>query len=74
MANETNLAEVIERHRTQVMQVEGVVGIAAGLSKTDARKRCILVYVTTRDWPEGVPRQLDGCEIELVNTAGFRAL
>ena len=58
-----SLKEVVERHRAQVMSLQGVVGIAAGLSKTDPQKRCIQVYVTTNEWPPGVPRQLDGYDV-----------
>jgi len=71
--SESNLKEVIERHRTAVMQLAGVVGIAVGLSKTDTRKPCIQVYVTNDTWPDGLPQQLDGCQVELVKSAGFRA-
>ena len=73
LMNKPSLKEVIERHRAQVMSLQGVVGIAAGLSKTDPQRHCIQVYVTSHDWPEGVPRQLDGYEVELVKTSGFRA-
>jgi hypothetical protein len=57
-----------------VMQAKGVVGIAVGRSKADGAKTCIQVFVTTSDWPDGVPRQLEGCEVELVKSPGFRAL
>ncbi|HEY5915332.1 MAG TPA: hypothetical protein VJA21_32520 [Verrucomicrobiae bacterium] len=72
--NEPNLREVIERHRATVMQSNGVVGIAVGLSKTEPGKRCIQVYVTTEGWPDGVPHQFDGCDVEVVKTSGVRAL
>jgi hypothetical protein len=72
--NDPNLKDVVERHRAQVMRLRGVVGIAVGLSKSDPSKRCVQVYVTTNDWPEGVPHQLDGYEVELVKSSGFRAL
>lgn len=71
--SEPNLKDVVERHRAAVMQVRGVVGIAVGLSRGDSGKRCIQVYVTADDWPEGVPRQLEGCEVELVKSSGLRA-
>lgn len=69
-----SLKDVIERHRTQLMQLSGVEGIAAGLCKSEPQKRCIQVFVRTDDWPEGLPHQLDGYEVELVKTSGFRAL
>ena len=72
--NDISLKDVLERHRAQVMSAPGVAGIAVGLSKADPQKRCIQVYVTTDDWPEGVPHQLDGYDVELVKTSGFRAI
>jgi hypothetical protein len=72
--NEPNLKAVIERHRTTIMRAKGVVGIAVGLSKTNPQMRCIQLFVTTTDWPDGVPHQLEGCEVELVQSSGFRAL
>lgn len=68
-----SLKEVIDRHKGDVMRLQGVVGIAAGRSQADSSKRCIHVYVTTTDWPEGLPHQLDGYDLELVKTTGFRA-
>ena len=68
-----SMKDVVERHRGQVMSLKGVVGIAAGLSKADPKKRCIQVYVTADRWPAGLARQLDGFEVELVRSRGFRA-
>lgn len=68
-----SLQDVIERHRVDVMAMEGVVGIAVGFSKADPTKRCIHVYVTTTEWPKGLPHHLDGYEVELVKSPGFRA-
>jgi hypothetical protein len=68
-----SLRDVINRHRQQVMRLPGIVGIAVGLSKSDKRKRCILVYVTVDQWPDGLPRQFEGHSVELVRTSGFRA-
>ena len=68
-----SLKQVIERHRARVMQLPGVVGMAVGLCKASPRKRCIQVYVTGGNWPEGLPRRLDGYSVELVRTSGFRA-
>ena len=70
---EPNLKDVIERHRTMVMQAKGVVGVAVGISKADPHKRSIQVYVTINEWPDGVPHQLEGYDVELVITSGFRA-
>ena len=46
---------------------------AGGILKADPQKRSIQVYVTTNHWPEGLPHQLDGYEVELVKTSVFRA-
>lgn len=67
------LKDLIKQHRARLMRINGVVGIAAGRSKADPAKWCIQVYVTTDDWPEGLPHQLDGYDVELVKTPGFRA-
>ena len=71
--NEPSLKDVVERHRTMVLQAKGVVGVAGGISKTDPKKLSIQVYVTINHWPDGLPHQLDGFEVELVKTSGFRA-
>lgn len=72
--NAPSLQFVIEQHRTTVMRQRGVVGIAVGLSKTDPTKHCIQVFVTTDQWPDGVPRQLGGYPVELVKSSGFHTL
>ena len=72
MSNPT-LKEVLERRRRDIMQIKGVIGIAAGMSKTDPKKHCIQIFARTDDWPDGVPHRLDGYEVELVKTSGFRA-
>jgi hypothetical protein len=73
--NTASLRDVIEKHRARVMGVPGVVAIAAGISRSDPARRCVHVYVTltTAEWPDGLPHQLDGYDIELVKTPGFRA-
>lgn len=68
-----SLQDVVERHRADVLEIDGVAGIAVGVSPVDPAKRCILVYTTTNGWPAGLPHQLDGYDVELVKTSGFRA-
>lgn len=68
-----SLKDVIDRHRAQVMGLPGVVGFAAGLSKANPATRCVQVYVNTEAWPEGLPHTLDGYQVELIKTSGFRA-
>ncbi|HEY9536894.1 MAG TPA: hypothetical protein VIS03_04810 [Kiloniellaceae bacterium] len=68
-----SLRDVVERHRHQLLQVTGVAGVAAGAGRSDPQKLCIQVFVTTDQWPEGVSRQIEGYDVELVKTSGFRA-
>jgi hypothetical protein len=67
------LKDVVERHRRQLLQVTGVTGVAAGMGKNDPQKLCIQVFVTTDHWPEGISHQIEGYDVELVKTPGFRA-
>lgn len=55
------------------MRIPGVVGIAAGRSRADPSRLCIHVYVTTTEWPAGLPHQFEGYDVQLVKTTGFRA-
>ena len=73
MVTQPSLKEVVERNRHQLLQVTGVVGVAAGVGRSDPQKLCIQVFVTTDQWPEGVSRQIEGYDVELVKTSGFRA-
>lgn len=68
-----SLKDVIDRHRAQVMDLPGVVGVAGGLSKVNPAIWCVQVYVATEGWPEGLPLTLDGYRVELIKTSGFRA-
>jgi len=67
------LKDVVERHRQQLLQVTGVAGVAAGVGQSDPQKLCIQVFVTTDQWPEGISHQIEGYDVELVKTPGFRA-
>src|SRR5688500_10078427 len=62
--NEPSLKDVVESHRTMLMQAKGVVGVAVGISKADPQKRSIQVYVTTNHWPDRLTHRLDGYEVE----------
>lgn len=69
-----DVAEVIARHRTSIMNIPGVIGVAAGRSRDEPGALCIRVYTTNEAWPEDLPRQLDGYAVELVRKAReFRA-
>jgi hypothetical protein len=70
-----SLQEVVGRHQQSVMKLPSVTGIAGGVSPTTAGKKCILVYVADSSvWPAGLPKQLEGYDVELVGGGGFRAL
>jgi hypothetical protein len=67
-----DLPAVIRRHRNEVMKLPNVVGMGAGLCRNRSG-HCILVYVTRDQWPPGLPRDLEGIPIELVQVGqGFR--
>jgi hypothetical protein len=68
-----SLKETMDRHRKRWMQLAGVTGVAVGLSKSDSSQRCIQVYVTTDEWPEGLERVIEGHPVEIVRTKPFRA-
>lgn len=71
---EKDAKATLEAHRSVVMKLPGVVAISFGISPTDPDKRCILVHVTTKGWPPGLPRALDGFDVEVVRVRrGFRA-
>jgi hypothetical protein len=55
------------------MQIGGVVGVAVGRSSSDAEKPCIIVYTTTDERPTELPSSLEGYEVEVHKTTGFRA-
>lgn len=73
MVTKPTLKDVVERHRHHLLRVAGVAGVAAGVGKSDPRKLCIQIFVTTDQWPEGVSHQIEGYDVELVKTSGFRA-
>lgn len=73
MMAKSSLKDVVERHRQQLLQVEGVAGVAVGQAKSGRRAPCIQIFVTTDRWPEGLSRRIEGYEVELVKASGFRA-
>ena len=70
---EPTLMQVLERHRGRLLQIEGVVGIAVGLSGDDPAKHCIVVYARRNEPPADLPTELDGYRVELHKVAGFEA-
>lgn len=55
------------------MEIDGVVGVAVGRSSSDPEKLCLLVYTTSAERPAGVPETLEGHDVEIHRTSGFRA-
>jgi hypothetical protein len=55
------------------MAIAGVVGVAVGRSSSDPKKLCVLVYTTAAERPSGLPAEIEGFEIEVRKTSGFRA-
>jgi|TARA_R110000803_G_scaffold23075_1_gene56892 hypothetical protein len=67
------LKDAVEHCRAEVMAASGVVGIAAGISRTHPERHCIHVYVSCPGWPTGVPHTVDGYDVELIPGKGFTA-
>lgn len=64
---------MLERHRRRLMEIDGVVGVAIGRSSSDPEKLCVLVYSTAAERPSGLPAEIEGWQIEVRKTSGFRA-
>jgi len=67
------LKQVVEEQRNSIMKIPGVIGIAAGLSRSGSGEKCIIVYTTVSEWPVELPRRLAGFTVEIVRKKkGFR--
>lgn len=67
------LREVLEKHRSRLMAVTGVEGVAEGIRKG---KPCIRVFVTEKS-PQilkGIPATLEGYAVSIEETGEFKAL
>ena len=71
--DEPTLKQVLERHRGRLLQIEGVIGIAVGMSGDDPNKLCIVVYANRDEPPADLPRELDGHPVEMHKVPGFEA-
>jgi hypothetical protein len=71
---EPTLKQVLERHRGRLLQIDAVVGIAIATSQEDPSRPCIVVYADVDEWPQDLPRELDGYPVELHKVGGFEAL
>ena len=63
--------QVVEKHRKDILKIKGVSAIAFGMSSTDSSKRCIIVYADLDQWPDQLPHELDGYQVEVQKTSGF---
>jgi hypothetical protein len=73
--DELKIEDVIRNHSDDIMKIADVIGVGAGLSRSGSGKKCIIVYARSPDWPDALPRELDGYSVEIVvRTSGFRAL
>lgn len=71
--NGPTLKQVIDTHRTRLMKIHAVHGVAAGLSSSDPPRPCVIVYADTDQWPANLPRELDGFPVEMHSARGFQA-
>ena len=71
--SQLSLREVLEAHRRQLMKIDGVVGVGIGLCEDDPSKKCIVVYITSKDRPAELPDELEGYPVESKKSPGFRA-
>jgi hypothetical protein len=62
---EPTLKQILERHRGRLLQIQGVIGIAVGVSGDDPNRRCIVVYGDRDEPPSGLPTELEGYPVEL---------
>lgn len=71
--NGPTLKQVIDTHRSRIMTINGVHGVAAGMSSNDPPRPCVIVYADTDQWPANLPRELDGFPVEVHPARGFQA-
>ena len=69
----SELKRILDRHRVRLMKIGGVVGVGVGRSSADPERFCIVVWATTAQRPAGVPETLEGYDVEVHRSSGFRA-
>ncbi len=69
----SELKDILDRNRDRLMAIDGVVGVAIGRSSRDPEKLCVLVYSTAKVRPAALPETLEGYDIEVQRSSGFRA-
>lgn len=67
------IEEVKEKHESELMRLEGVVGVAIGENK---KAPCIMVYLKKKSPKvlESIPKEIDGFEVCTEETGEFNAL
>ncbi len=70
--NPTRIEQVLAAHRTPLLALPGVVGVAQGIC---AGEPCIRVFVadTTDAQHAHIPRQIEGFPVQIDVTTPFRA-
>ena len=69
----SELKQILDRNRDRLMAIDRVVGVAIGRSSRDPEKLCVLVYHTGEERPADLPDTLEGYDIEVHRSSGFRA-
>lgn len=74
MADRDRIEEVLDAWRDRLMAIDGVHGVAIGLSR-DKTHKVIKVYLDRRRMAQAakIPDQVDGIPIEIEARSGFRA-
>ncbi len=72
MPRKTEIVDVKERHETQLMGLEGVVGVGIGGKK---RKPNIVVYVKKMSpkLVQTIPKEIEGFEVRIEESGEFVA-
>ena len=71
--NNKHIQEVKEASEKRLMSIPGVMGVGIGLTK-DRRERCIKVYASSEASLAKIPKEIEGCPVEVEIRKPFRAL
>lgn len=74
MADKEEIEKVLERWADRLRSVDGVMGVAIGLSK-DRKKKVIKVYLDRRRSAQAakIPSEIEGFPVETETRSTFRA-
>lgn len=75
MADNGNIEEVFERWAARLRAIDGVMGVAIGLSK-DTKQKVIKIYVDRKHIVEAteIPREIEGFSVVIETRPSFRPL